>query len=727
MKKNNIILFFLLFLTSCTPSFEVHRLQKELNRRLTYADTRTELIKQAMSSGSIDSIRSVARSSKGVQFFIMDGSRIVYWSDNWLTAESIKVTTDNDWCFVPFRNAYTVGKWTQAGDYHILTIVPIKYNYPFYNRHFHNAFIAPFKGSDAWELGVSPNTEHQSQNTEDYALYSPSGTFLCSLQQLEHMDKEDAELNNFLSESFSFQPLLVQANMPDAKVVDRTRMRTYYILTLSLFIIILIVGIVGLVKARGFRNMRLATKLQYLIVTLILISFVYIFWMSIRYVRRTNQERQQVAILQKCKYVQAALQNIYFWNVSLTPANASGLNIDLKDLSYAYETDINVYDLNGSLLGTSTPILFDRGILSRHVPPEPFFSGKPVVTAQEHIGSLQYLVGYVPFYNGNYVPIGFISVPSFISHDAMVVEIDNYLSRLLPAYLIVLILALIVSLFATRSITKSLSRMAEKMHHYRLGKEDNHIQYNRHDELGELVTRYNELVDELESSARRLARSEREGAWRTMARQVAHEINNPLTPMKLTIQQLQRTRGTERFNDYFDKSTSMLIQQIDNLSHIAQSFSTFAKMPEVKASEVDVAAKLSGVIAMFSNGQIPVRYIGPDVGVTALADEEQIAEVFTNIIKNAIQAMEENPNGDVIVQLQTKEKWVEISISDNGPGIAAEIQDKIFTPNFTTKSAGSGLGLAISKNIVEGCEGKITFETSTKGTIFHIFLKNKQN
>lgn len=714
MKKNSIILFFLLFLTACSPSFEVHRLQNELNHRLSYADHRTELIKHAMASGAIDSIRSVARSSQGVQFFIFDGSKIVYWSDNWLSAESIKVTNDNDWCYIPFRNAHAIGKWTEAGNYHVLTIVPVKYNYPFYNRHFHNAFIAPFKGSEEWELGV-----------EGYALYAPSGTFLCSLDRMPQEEKEDLELSAFLAESFSFQPLLTQTNMPDIRVVERTHLQTYYIMTLVLFVIILMIGIFGLVRSRGFKNMRLSMKLQYLITTLILVSFIYIFGMSVRYVRRTHQHRQQVTIQQKCKYIQSALQNMYFWDVNLTKANTEGLNIDLKDLSYAYETDINVYDLDGSLLGTSTPILFDRGILSRHVPPEPFFSGKPIVTAQEHIGSLQYLAGYVPFYNGNYVPIGFISVPSFISHDEMLMEIDHFLARLLPVYLIVLLIALFVSLLASRSITSSLSRMAEKMRQYRLGKEDNHIRYDRRDEIGELVKRYNGLVDELESSARKLARSEREGAWRTMARQVAHEINNPLTPMKLTLQQLQRTKGTDRFDEYFTKSTTMLIQQIDNLSHIAQSFSTFAKMPEVKATEVDVAAKLSAVIAMFSNGPIPVRYIGPDQGIIALADEEQISEVFTNIIKNALQAMEEDPKGDVIVQLQTNEKEVTISISDNGPGIDADIQDKIFTPNFTTKSAGSGLGLAISKNIVEGCDGRIQFTTSNKGTIFYIYLKNK--
>lgn len=718
MKKNSIILFFLLLLTSCSTSYEVRRLQKELTERLTYADARTTLFGQAMQANSIDSIRQVARTSDGVQFFIFDGNNIVYWSDNWLSAESVKVTLDNDWCYIPFRNAHTVGKWSRFGSFHVLTIVPIKYNYPFANRHFHNSFIAPFKGSNDWEFSGSVNSQTQS-------LYTPSGTFLCSLQRIMQHEKEDAELNAFLSDSFSYKPLLKEANTQEALVVNRTKMRLSYILTLMLFIVIIVVGVAGLVKARGFKNMRLASKLQYLIVSLALASFVYIFWMSIRYVRRTNEHRQQVSIQQKCKYIQSALQNMYFWDVSLTMANTTGLNIDLKDLSYAYETDINVYDLRGKLLGTSTPILFDRGILSRHVPPEPFFSGKPFVTAQEHIGSLQYLAGYVPFYNGNYVPIGFISVPSFISHDEMVMEIDNYLSRLLPVYLIVLILALLISVLVSQSFTLSLSRMAEKMHQYRLGKEDNHIQYENKDEVGELVTRYNELVDELELAARRLVRSEREGAWRTMARQVAHEINNPLTPMKLTIQQLQRTKGTERFDEYFTKSTTMLIQQIDNLSHIAQSFSTFAKMPEVKASEVDVAEKLSGVIAMLSNGTIPVRYIGPDKGVTALADEEQIAEVFTNIIKNALQAMEEKNDGDIIVQLKQREQYVEISISDNGPGIPLEIQDKIFTPNFTTKSAGSGLGLAISKNIVEGCDGQIRFETSDKGTTFYIYLKNK--
>ena len=211
-----------------------------------------------------------------------------------------------------------------------------------------------------------------------------------------------------------------------------------------------------------------------------------------------------------------------------------------------------------------------------------------------------------------------------------------------------------------------------------------------------------------------------------MARQIAHEINNPLTPMKLTIQQLQRLQqtGDERFEAYFKKSTSMLIEQIDNLSKIAQSFSQFAKMPEVMTSEVDIAQKLTSVISLFRNNrsQTPIRYIGAESGVMAKADEEQISQVFNNIIKNALQAIENKEDGDIIVILKQQDDHVEISISDNGCGIPKQIQEKIFLPNFTTKNTGMGLGLAISKNIIEGSDGRISFTTSDKGTTFLIEL-----
>jgi nitrogen fixation/metabolism regulation signal transduction histidine kinase len=289
-------------------------------------------------------------------------------------------------------------------------------------------------------------------------------------------------------------------------------------------------------------------------------------------------------------------------------------------------------------------------------------------------------------------------------------------------------------------VSSPLTTISTQIKNYRLGEKSQHISYFFRDEVGDLIQHYNDMMDALAESTQRLARSEREGAWRTMARQVAHEINNPLTPMKLTLQQLQRHKGTERFDEYFDRSTQLLIEQIETLGHIAKSFSSFAKMPEVNPTEVDVAKKLYAFIMMMRNNdaQVPIRYVGPNQGVEVVTDAEQITQVFTNIVRNALQAMEGQDNADVIIvlkqvpdnqrlakDLSESDQWVEIAFSDNGPGIADEVRNKVFIPNFTTKNAGAGLGLAISKNIVEGSGGKITFQTSEKGTIFFVYLKKK--
>ena len=223
--------------------------------------------------------------------------------------------------------------------------------------------------------------------------------------------------------------------------------------------------------------------------------------------------------------------------------------------------------------------------------------------------------------------------------------------RLLPLYILLLLVSILIVWGISHAITSSLGVVSEQLKNYQLGEQRQHIDYVFSDEVGEIVTQYNQMMDALADSTERLARTEREMAWRTMARQIAHEINNPLTPMKLTLQQLQRTKGTERFDQAFDRSTQLLIEQIDNLSHIAKSFSSFAKMPEVNPTKVDVAAKLSNFITLIRNNdeEIPVRYIGPDNGVYAIADADQITQVFTNIVKNAIQAMKGRANSDIII------------------------------------------------------------------------------
>lgn len=628
------------------------------------AERQIERISQVIASHHLDSLRDITRQTEDIYFYIYHDDDLVFWSENSLTIRQVTHKAADEWFEQTVENAKGLFRWTEIEDYSLLTALPVE-----------------------WEI----------------------------------------KNKDILHDSFSFHAL--QDNEESVTSLwDVSRLRAYYFICISLIFAFVVVGIFGLIRAKGFRNLRLIYKILYLVVTLMLISFVYIFLMSVQYVRRHYEQRQINTLQNKAVYIQSALQNMYLWNYSLTSTNTPGLTIDLQDLAYTYATDINVYDLQGRLVASSTPQLFEQGVLSTLINPDVLYDHTLPHTGYEHLGSIQYLNAYIEFINSSYVRIGYISVPSFISQDEINSEVDSFLTRLLPPYIIIMVLALLISIVVVHSLTKPLSALSERMSSFRLGNRDNHIHYAYQDEVGELVNRYNAMVDELETSAKRIARSEREGAWRTMARQIAHEINNPLTPMKLTIQQLQRVKGTERFDAAFDKASAMLIEQIDTLSRIATSFSTFAKMPEVQIDEVAICEKLTDAISLHATNthRIPIRYVGPDTGLIVEADKEQIGQVFTNIIRNAIQALGDKPDGDIIVVLKDLNDQIEISVSDNGPGIPEEIQEKIFTPNFTTKTGGSGLGLAISKNIVEGAGGHITFTTSNKGTTFYIYLKKSK-
>lgn len=727
MKKlRQILLFLLLLLTmvglSSCHSFERdgNRMQRTLLRQETIAEDRTAMLAQCLQhNSSFDSVRIIAEDSKHVLFYIFDKRNLVYWSDNWLATDEVVLIGYDSWRYSRFRNAHAVARWTKAGEYNILTVIPIKYAYPVGGSPFRNKFIPPFRGDADYDISRYHTTEGAEINSAD-------GSFLFTL--LPEQRESVAELSETtIDESFTFRQLSSKENTDNRQ---SARVQVFFIISMALMGALLLLGILVLIRYRGFRNMSLRVRFVYVITACVLASFVYVFALSIRYVRGNYEQRQQETLTSKCKYVQSYLQSLYYWDMSLTKANTAGLNVDLRDLSFSAGADIHVYDNQGILVGSSTPGLFVNGLLSTRISPIPFFSLQDTLVQYEQIGDMHYLCAYAPFYNGSYVQIGYISVPSFVSEVEKAQEVDNLLARLLPPYLFVLLMAFFASYLAARSMTAPLSMLTDKMRHFRIGNPDNHIVYKYHDEVGELVERYNVMVDQMEESAARLAKAEREGAWRTMARQIAHEIKNPLTPMKLTIQQLRRLKDTDRFDAYFDKATPMLIEQIDNLSHIATSFSTFAKQPEISTSEVDVAQKLSNVITLIRNNPaaVPVRYFGPDHGIIVWADAEQISQVFTNILRNALQAMEGQTGGDIIVGLKDTpdHDQVVISVSDIGPGIPADIRDRIFMPNFTTKNTGMGLGLAISKNIVEGSGGKICFQTSEKGTTFFVYLRKKQ-
>ena len=282
----------------------------------------------------------------------------------------------------------------------------------------------------------------------------------------------------------------------------------------------------------------------------------------------------------------------------------------------------------------------------------------------------------------------------------------------------------IVAIFIANQITRPLVLIQENLRKIELGKRNEPISYNRNDEIGSLVREYNKKVDELAASADLLARSERESAWREMARQVAHEIKNPLTPMKLNIQHLQRTRGKgEEYEKFLDRMTDTLIEQIDNLSNIATEFSNFAKIPTARNQIFHLAEQVRKVIELFeSHERVDIEFHANGLEyIQVNADRDQLSRAIINLVKNGIQSIPELSNGKVVINLSRRDHMAVIAVSDTGEGISEELRDKLFSPSFTTKTSGMGLGLAIVKNIVENFSGNIWFETEPgKGSTFFI-------
>lgn len=726
MRKTNVFLLLMAFLmvglTAChTPKRDARSIQRTLLHQQTLAEQNVDSLLAALERDELLT-DWIARTDLGenILYYVYQADRLIYWSDNWLSADDIRSTDSlTGWWYERFNNAHVVARWMCTSEYDVLVVIPIKYQYQFENRQLHNTFIPPFSADEQYQLSGLTVSGF-------YPVYAADSTFLFSLTGSQPFEQQEAVAGP-LADSFSYRQLVdPNADRPAWYKRPRMRVRLYWILLTSLFGVLLVLGVIGLVRHRGFRNMPLRTRVVYAIMAMLCVAFAYVFFISTRYVRNHYQQRQEAELLRKTLYIQSHLHDLYFSSPGSRLVDGSTLSSDLLKLSYTYETDIHLYDRQGELLGTSAPELFQKGLASTLMASAPFFTGDSVGIYHEQIGDMRYLAGYIPLLDADAEVAGYVAVPLFVSELAMHREVNTFLLQLLPPCIVMLLLSILVSYMLARGLTRPISRLSQKMSHFRLGEEDNHIDYAYRDELGELVERYNEMVDQVEQASRQLARSEREGAWRTMARQIAHEINNLLTPIKLNIQQLQRMRGTDRFDTYFDRTTGSLVAAIDNLSHIATSFSSFAKMPEVEVSRTDVAQRLSSVVTLMRTNteSVPIRYVGPDAGVMAQTDPEQIGQVFTNIIKNAIQAIGDRKDADIIIILNTaySAKEIEISISDNGPGISAEDQPKIFVPNFTTKTTGTGLGLAISKNIVEGSGGRIRFETNSRGTTFFVYL-----
>ncbi len=412
----------------------------------------------------------------------------------------------------------------------------------------------------------------------------------------------------------------------------------------------------------------------------------------------------------------------------------ANLNSLLVRLSNIFNTDINLYDLNGYIMATSRQEIFFNDLLSRRINNMALINMKDFIRSEfyqnEKIGKLEYISAYVPFYNEEGRLMAYLNLPYFRMQSVLTNEISNLIVAVINFTLLLVVITMGLSVFISGRLTAPLSMLSEGLASVELGKKTEHLSYSGNDEIGDLVRQYNRMLDELDESVKKLANSEREYAWREMAKQIAHEIKNPLTPMKLNVQQLLRSWNDK--SPGFDKKIEIFannqVEYIDNLSTIATAFSSFAKMPGNNPTELDLIEQIRTSLELFRNTEnIRFDVIWPvENRVVVFADREHLNGIFSNLIKNAMQSIPPGAEGIIGVRIDVRGNKVLVTISDNGTGIPEEIRKKMFTPNFTTKSSGMGLGLSIVKRYVENAGGNIWFESETgKGTRFFVELPVK--
>lgn len=539
------------------------------------------------------------------------------------------------------------------------------------------------------------------------------------------------------------------------KVVIFAKKDNYLIESITLFAYIfstflLLVAIFRIISLLIQSRMRWAVIKQYwqlnirsqihgTIIFISLFSFLVIGIASIiffdtRY-KKNNQERLSKAIqimandIQKQIENQAVLNNNHDGNEG-APKENERLEKLLNDVADIHGAEINLYDLDGSLEVASNPFIYGKGILSTKMNPQAYYymksEGLVQYINQEQMGDVEFQSIYSPVRYPNGKAYAYLNIPSFVSQTELNKEISNFLVTIINLNAFIFLVAGVIALFITNRITSSFLLIGHKMREINLGKLNEEIAWNRDDEIGGLVKEYNKMVVKLGDSALALAKSEREGAWREMARQVAHEIKNPLTPMKLSIQYLQKAIDNDSANvkELSSNVARTLIEQIDHLSKIAADFSQFANIGNVRNEVFDLHDILYSLSSLYeSTENIEFNWKPMNQRILVRADKTQLNRLFTNLFQNAVEACTSREICTVSVTEEAYGSKIIVTVTDNGDGIPKAMQSKIFTPNFTTKSSGTGLGLAMSRTIVEQAKGDIWFKTiEGKGTSFFVQL-----
>lgn len=481
------------------------------------------------------------------------------------------------------------------------------------------------------------------------------------------------------------------------------------------------------------KQLSLRLRIFLSMIMLILVASVLIAAVTIYQYKEQTEEFNKGRLERKEESVLAAI-NYWLNNGNTFPLETKYLQYIFKDKIYEIsdieKLEINIYDLQGKILVSShsgfventAPTLLNDSIingLEKNL--------KHRIANTKAIAGSNFQTSFSYLTDNKFKPIGILNLQYVQDNSIQNKDLEDFLIRLLFVYVLMFAVAILLAYFISSYITRTINELTHKMKITGLNKPNEKIVLkNASSEMNTLVNAYNAMIDKLEESAIKLAKGEREQAWREMAKQVAHEIKNPLTPMRLTVQSFQQKFNPEnpKTHDKINEFSKTLIQQIDIMSSIASAFSDFAKMPSQNREKLNAVEVIKTALDIFSEEYI--FYYPEKQEIIAELDKIQLVRIITNLIKNAIQALEEIPNKMIEIFVFDREINVEIMVVDNGKGISEEDKERVFEPKFTTKTSGMGLGLPMVKNIIEAYNGSISFSSNTnKGTIFKILLPKK--
>lgn len=481
-----------------------------------------------------------------------------------------------------------------------------------------------------------------------------------------------------------------------------------------------------------FNSIRYSTRIQTLVISSVLIAILIsglITFFSVRIQTQQTRENNRLKLI-------AEIANKLELKVLTDNSNnqIEYLNRIMTDLTDVVVTNFNLFDSSGKLFYTTQPKIYEQHLLSPYMNPDAFIELNVLKKTETHnevaIAGLSFESVYATIRNSNYNTVAYLAIPYYDSKEIDNESRDILLNTIFNIYTIIIIVFAFLSIYIANKITEPLQLIRKKLSTTNLNDKLNEpLYWEKNDEIGLLIKDYNYMLVKLEENAKQLRNAERESAWREMAKQVAHEIKNPLTPMKLGIQHLSRSfdENDPRLRERFEKVAHSFIEQIDALAHIANEFSAFAKLPDTNLIPIDINLEIIKSIEVYQHSNNTIIEYNNKTGIeylVVMGDRDQTLRAFNNLLKNAIEATSIKRKHRIKINMEIINiDWIKIAIQDNGDGIPYELRESIFKPNFTTKSSGTGLGLAFVKQTVHGMGGRIYFESHLNiGTTFYLEL-----